>query len=111
MLSEIYIVDDIQASIEQWGIDVFRNRIIQELGGKYYFVDDKAYEIPLKVAFCLMQFAKAQKDIVHIGIPNEIERQSELVSYIPGGVKFRGKANKKPQIIPAKIGILHVKEI
>ena len=111
MLSEIYIVDDIQQSIEQWGVDVFRDRIIQELGGKYWFVDDKAYEIPLKVAVCLMQFAKVQKDIIGISIPNQVEEPARLVSYIPGGVSFRGRANKKAQVIPAKIGILHIKEI
>ena len=45
------------------------------------------------------------------GKNNDEIRESELVSYIPGGVRFRGKVLKKAQIIPAELGVVHVQEI
>uniref|UniRef100_A0A6M3XJ78 Uncharacterized protein n=1 Tax=viral metagenome TaxID=1070528 RepID=A0A6M3XJ78_9ZZZZ len=132
MLKEILIVDNLQESIRQWGIQFFHNQIIQELAGGYFFVDVECFKmlpekqkndcgkcsncihpIPLKIAYFVIQARRMQLDMFKLTIPpyNDEIRESELVSYIPGGVRFRGKVLKKAQIIPAELGVVHVQEI
>ena len=129
MLKEILIVDSLTESIKQWGIQFFHNQIIQEMAGQYWFVDvdpecDDAKDIvscgkcsacihplPLKIAYFIIQARRMQLEAFKLAIPgnNDDIKQPELISYIPAGVKFRGKTYKNDQTIPAELGVIHWK--
>ena len=127
MLKEILIVDNLQESIKQWGIQFFHNQLVQEMAGQYCFVDvdpecEKTncndchkclHPIPLKIAYFIIQARRMQLEALKLIIPpkNDDIKEPELISYIPGGMKFRGKTNKKVQIIPAELGVVHFQEI
>lgn len=128
MQPQVITVHDIYKAIDDVGVMPYANKIIQEMGGEYWFIDAELRQtgpdddpkpewklnridpVPLKLAHFIIETLRLKAQFSRLGVGNIDEPVKQSVYLLPGAKIFGHEITEATEI-PAEMRPIVVEEL